>query len=180
MEASTAGSTLKDGQLKALQTLWSQYARRSLDVARGNEREDRLRWAGENIGRKISSFKDLTVDEAAKLIDTLQIATGQQPRTGRSYRSQQSRAHAAGTHGRRGNKSNTDEIASAADLKRIQDALTRLGWDQTRFESWLQSPSSPLKSSHKQIRTVADANCVWWGLKPLLKRAGQWSPQGTR
>jgi hypothetical protein len=167
---------LKDGQLVALQTLWSQYARRSLDVTRGNERDERLRWASENIGRQITSFKNLSVDEAAKLIDMLQLANGRQPRA-RS----QSRARAAGTHGRRGNKSNTTEIASAADLKRIQDALTRLGWDQTRFESWLQSASSPLgQRSNIQLRTVADANRVWWALKRLLKQAGQWSPQGNR
>jgi hypothetical protein len=175
-------SSLKPGQLTALQTIWSQYARRSLDVPKERDREERLRWASENAGRKIESFKELTRDEAAKCIDTLQLALGRQPNERVRPQSQQA-ARAAGTHGRRGTETNEIALATARDFARIQEALTRLGWDRTRFDAWLQSPSSPFaKRACKLIRTVADANSVWWALKRILKRAGLWTqqPQGNK
>lgn len=165
---------LKDGQLVALQTIWSQYARRSLDVPREHDRNERLRWASENTGREITSFKDLTRDEAAKLIDTLQLSLGNEPKNRPRTRAQ---GRTAGTEGRRGRERQVT-LAGQDDIKRIQDAVQRLGWDTARFEAWLRSPSSPLgKTSNPQIRTVADANRVWWGLKRLLQRAGLWNKQ---
>jgi hypothetical protein len=66
-------------------------------------------------------------------------------------------------------------MVSADDLARIENAISRLGWTRDRLDAWLRSSSSPLASkSDPQIRTLADANRVWWGLKSLLKKAGCW------
>lgn len=168
-------STIKPGQLVTLQTLWSQYARHSLDVPRTRDREERLRWASGNIGRSIASFKELSRDEAATLINTLQMSLGRAVKDRPRPRSQ-SAGQAAGTHGRRGQRTNVEAIASADDHARIQDALTRLGWNEERFAGWLKSPSSPLgKMADPQVRTVAQANKVWWALKNLLKHHGAWN-----
>jgi hypothetical protein len=170
-------STISRAQLIALQSLWSQYARHSLDAV-GDERAARLEWASKNCGRKIASFNDLHGDEAASLITLLKTSLGQpvdhrrrrQPRV----RDRQ-RAQAAGTEGRRGSASTSVTLVSADDLARIDDAITRLGWTRQRFDAWLRSDSSPLgKVANPQIRTLGDANKVWWPMKAMLKRAGKW------
>ena len=165
-------SAISPRQLVALQSLYSQYARRLLDVA-GDGREERIRWASEQVGRNVSSFRQLRREEANRLIDALQVALGGQPGGMRN----RDRARAAGTEGRRGSGRDMSTLVGQQDLDRINDALHRLGWDQARFEAWLRSPSSPLgrRRSDPQIRTVGDANRVWWALKRLLKRSGQWS-----
>ena len=69
-------------------------------------------------------------------------------------------------------------MASADDLARIDEALQRLRWTKEQFDSWLKSGSSPLKQKDGDvaIRTVAEANKVWWALKAMLVRAGLWQP----
>lgn len=160
LATSTNTSISTSRQLTKLQTLWSQHARHSLDVP-DDSRQERLAWAGAAVGRKVCSFKDLTFDEASRLIDALAAAAGIITRD---------RAHAMGTDGRRGVRRRVLAIASQADQGRIQDAVERLGWDQEHFNNWLVSPTSPLKSREKQIRTQADANRVWWALKSILRR----------
>ncbi|HWR35980.1 MAG TPA: hypothetical protein VN622_08950 [Clostridia bacterium] len=161
-------------QLRRLQTLYAQYDRRTIgDV--GDERSRRLEWASSALRRAVSSFSDLATDEAAKLIDLLQSSLGVKPTRRRRRIRTRDRAQAAGTEGRRGNTTNTLTLASAEDLARIQDAVTRLGWDQSRLEAFLRSKASPLgRQSSQQIRTTRDANKVWWALKKLLKREGLW------
>lgn len=149
------------------------FARRELAAA--YDRPARLKWVSELIGRKVESFKDLTGAEATHLIDTLQKSLGiTESRPPRAPRKRLSRtaAKAAGTAGRKGSKTEL-VMASADDLTRINEAVTRLGWTRETLESWLRSPSSPLKG-RMEIRTQNDANRVWWGLKPLLKRKGLW------
>jgi hypothetical protein len=158
--AASTNASISAAQLAKLQTLWSQHARHSLDVP-DDSRQERLVWASAAVGRKISSFKDLTLDEASHLIDALAAAAGIITRD---------RAHAMGTDGRRGARRRVLVIASQADQRRIQDAVERLGWDQEHFNNWLASTTSPLKSREKQVRTQADANRVWWALKSILRR----------
>lgn len=78
-------------QLAKAQTLWSQYARRSLDVG-GDPRTARLAWASSLLGREIASFKELGSEEGKRVIDALNLALGIADRD---------RARAMGTHGRR-------------------------------------------------------------------------------
>jgi hypothetical protein len=165
----------------ALQVLYSLWRARNVPDFQ-NARDERLSWASESIGREIASFKELTSDEARRLIDVLKISMGQdltrQPQPWRRIRSRD-RAYEAGTAGKKGLKSCVIQLVSPDDLARIDEALDRLGWTQERFLLWLQSPTSPLRKADKTIRTVADANRVWWALKAIMIRAGKWSPEGV-
>lgn len=103
-----------------------------------------------------------------------------QPKPWRHIRSRE-RAQAAGTEGRRGAESPLIQMASPDDLTRIDQALYRLGWTRDRYEAWLRSASSPLKEKNSTtICTVGEANKVWWALKNMLKRSGNWRPAQKR
>src|SRR5258705_7439022 len=118
------------GQLRRAHTLWGAYTRREL--ALGDKREARLRWAGELTGREISTWKDLSAAEAANVIDTLQRSMGiaeSSPARRRPRKMSRAAAQSAGTAGRKDHSSEL-VMASAADLERINDAITRLGWDR--------------------------------------------------
>lgn len=160
---------ISKGQLQRLQVLYSQFARHTDQDAR---REARITWAQSLIMRPLSSFSDLTCEDARHLIDTLQGQMGiktTRPRMSRDA------AYRAGTEGRRGYGSNTTTMASAKDLERIQAAVARLDWSQAQFDAWLHASRSPLR--HKatpQIQTLQDANKVWWALKGMLQARGLW------
>lgn len=165
-------ATITRDQLKRLQTLWGQYARREMIA---NHREARLTWAGEQLGHFISSFSDLTISEASALINVLQGSMGiaesspaARPRRYRSRIKDRDRAHAAGTEGRRGG-SNTSTMSTAEDLAMIDAQLTEMGWTRERLDAFLASPSSPIGRS-SQIRTVRQINKVLWALKGIAKR----------
>jgi len=167
--------------LRRLQTLYSAYASRALDVVFDGEQHSRafrLRWASESCGREITSFRELTKAEGNTLIDVLQTAVGQATEPPRRQRKKMDReaARAAGTEGRRDGDRGRISLPDQEDFRRIEDALTRLGWDQARLEKWLRSPSSPLgRKANPQVRTKGDANRVWWALKRILKREGKWT-----
>lgn len=169
-------------QISALQALYSLWQSHSLEEV-ADPRAARLAWASDSIGRAVSSFKELTSDEARRLIDVLKTSMGQkltrQPRPWRKIRAGD-RAHEAGTAGRKGQKSGVIQLVSPDDLARIDEALERLGWTAERFQSWLQSSFSPIRSGEKAIRTVADANKVWWALKAIMVRNGKWDPERTK
>ncbi len=165
----TPAQPITGGQRTKLLTLWAQHSRRSLDVVTGDGRAERLAWASKIAQRTIGSFNDLTAMEAARAISALNQSLGVPAHRPRS----RDRAQAAGTHGRRGDSKKSAEIAGTEDLARIERAIERLGWDRSRFDAWLASPSSPL-GRHKQIRTVGDCNRVWWAMKRLLQREGKW------
>lgn len=171
---------ISPAQLTRLQTSWHQYARRT--VLAGDERSERLSWAASVIGRSVDSFKDLTMVEGKKLIKAINGALGI-PETRRRRISNDQGAHAAGTEGRRGSESTSVTLVSAEDLGDIYDMVSRLGWDENRFNAWLRSQSSPLAKklggarvapSDPTIRTLYQANRVRWALKGMLKRAGKW------
>jgi hypothetical protein len=154
--------------LRRLQVLYGQFEAHTLDVDRG--REARLAWASAQCGRTVATFSDLNEIEGKRLIDTLQGILGvkapsKTPRRRMSRRA----AENAGTSGRRDQKHGDIVMASAVDLQRIQDDLTRLGWDQARLEAFLRSSRSPLKG-RQQILTLADSNKVHWALKHINPR----------
>jgi hypothetical protein len=159
--------------LKRLQVLYSQYEAHSLD-APGSAREDRLAWASAQAGRVIASFKDLTVEEGIRLIDGLQRTIGRKmpSKTPRRRRMSRIAAEKAGTEGRRDQIHAESTIVGPSDLERIQAQLTRLGWDQSRLERFLLSTRSPLKG-RTQVRTLGDANKIYWALKHIPARKEQ-------
>jgi hypothetical protein len=157
-------------QLKRLQVLYSQLARHT-DQDAG--REARLRWASALLDRPIASFKDLSRDDARRLIDTLQGQLG--VKAAPAQRLSREAAHRAGTEGRRNNPYKTaPQMVSAADLAVIEDYYSRLGWTRAQFDAWLASSRSPIKRANPVIATLADANAVRWALKGMLKHRGLW------
>ncbi|MBZ5597465.1 MAG: hypothetical protein LAN83_04010 [Acidobacteriia bacterium] len=171
--------SISTGQIQKLQVLWGQYFRLcTLDFAGIESREARLRWAGELLGHPVSSFKELSRQEANVAIDALQRVVERRPENSISRQDGADR----GLQGRRRRPRGPRHfvMASKEDQQRIQSAIARLGWTQERFEKWLASRTSPLRG-RTAIHSLADANQVWWALKGMLKRAGKWdaSPAGT-
>ena len=166
-------SNISSEQLRRLQTLYSRANQGMID---GSSRDARLAWATQFCERPISSFSDLTREEAHNAINALQAAAGQ-PQTIPPRRKRLSRddAQRAGTDGRKDKKfTQNPQMVGAVDLAVIENYYNRLGWDRTRFDAWLRSPRSPLKKSTPEIRTLADANRVRWALKGMLRHAGLW------
>ena len=152
-------------QLRRLQVLYKQYEAHSLDC--GSTREDRLAWAGARIGRTIASFSDLTLDEARKMIDGLQNALGVKlPSKKPRRRLDRHDGQKAGTEGRHDQIHDEATMVGDKDIRRIQREMDRLGWDQARLDAFLTSPSSPI-GRRKDIRTLGDANRVYWALKRM-------------
>jgi hypothetical protein len=162
---------ISPGQMKRLQVLYHQLC---AHTQQGKDRASRIAWAEASVGRPLASFQDLTGAEARRLIDSAQ---GQ---LGVSYPAQlRMSREAADRHGRDGRRDGDDlrsapQMVSAADLETIENYYARLGWNRSRFDAWLRSPSSPLKSASPSIRTKADANRVRWALKGMLQNAGLW------
>lgn len=164
-------------QVIALQALWSRWESHSIEAG-ANTRDARLKWATENTGRHISSFSELSREEARCLIDLLKALmsqpTSERPDPWRRIDSRD-RAQAAGTAGRRKAEAGFIQMANADDLARIDELLARLQWTREQFETWLGSPRSPLgKEAGSTIRTVRQANRVYWALKAMLTRTGGW------
>jgi hypothetical protein len=158
-------------QLRRLQVLYKQYEAHSLDT--GTTREDRLAWASSRIGRTISSFSDLTLDEGRSMIDGLQRALGVALPSKKPRRHDRHSGEKAGTEGRHDQIHNEVTLVSDKDIRRIQREMDRLGWNQSRLDAFLASPSSPT-ARRTAIRTLGDANRVYWALKrmgrPLKER----------
>jgi hypothetical protein len=166
---------LNKAQLARLQTLYGQLARHQIGIGTG--RADRLAWAAESLHKPVRSFSDLSGADAGFLIDVIQTTLGVKAPAAPRKRVDRDQARRAGLDGRADSKeySGAPQLASAGDLKVIDDYYTRLGWDRFRFDSWLRSSRSPLKhKSAPTIVTVADANRVRWALKGMLVHAGKW------
>jgi hypothetical protein len=169
---STKAMQITKPQLGRLQTLYSQFARHEIGV--GTSREARLRWATERLQKPVSSFSNLTADDAGFLIDHLQRFLGvKAPLKARPGRDQ---ARRAGLDGRKdgGEYSAAPQMATKADLARIANMREQLGWSEETFRRFLDSSRSPIQRADKQIRTTADANKVWWALKRIAQQKGIW------
>jgi hypothetical protein len=159
-------------QLRALQSLWSAYARHSLDAADRDPRAARLAWASALVGREVTSFRELHADEAIQLIDALKEVLGQPSKTWRRPRDRES-ARAAGRHGRKGALVEVPMLAAPEDIARVHALRESVGMSIESFEEWLRGRNSPLgRFGDPALRTVGDANKVLWALKALLRRAG--------
>jgi len=162
---------INPAQLKRLQTLYGQYERHTLDVDGG--RTARLAWASERCGRPVASFSDLTLDEGRKLIDTIQgVLSVKVPSKTPRKRMDRRSAMEAGTAGRRDNDSREIRMAGPADFERIQREMDRLGWDVEGLRRFLLGSRNPIKGS-QQVRTLWEANRVYWALKNIPARKEQ-------
>jgi hypothetical protein len=156
---------LNSNQLKRLQTLWGLFCRQaSLDA---KDREARLSWVADAIGRKISSFRELSDGEANTAIDAIQKLLP--PEMVKRKRPSRRLAQAYGTVGRRGHEQEEIRLVDAATLALLDRLLGRLGWTRERLDAFLRSRKSPVRSG--AIRTLAEANRVIWALKRMLRRA---------
>jgi hypothetical protein len=170
-------ANITSGQRTRLQVLYAQYARKSLDAS--PSREDRLSWAAAQAGRQIDSFSDLTADEARRLIDGLQAELGVKAPAAPRPRLDRRAAHNAGTAGRHDQTSAEITLASAADHARIKRVMVLMGWDGASLRKFLGSTSSPL-AGRMEVRTLADANKLWWALKRIAKKKGMWKEEPRR
>jgi hypothetical protein len=169
-------------QLGRLQTLYGQFARHEIGVDAAS-RDERIAWASARLRKPLSSFKDLTFEDAGWLIDQLQTHLGVKAPAKPHNRLDRDQARRAGLDGRKDGQefASAPQMASAADLATIEDYYSRLGWGRAQFDAWLRSPRSPLK--HKAaptIATLADANRVRWALKGMLQYAGKWEERPAR
>lgn len=152
-------------QMKRLQTLWGLLCRHAgFDP---KDRALRLGWTGEAIGRPITSFRELTREEANAAITRVQknlpAELQRRKRPGRDT------ARAYGTAGRKNSNAKETRMADAGTLQLLANLCTALGWTRERLDGFLRSNKSPVRGG--TIRTLADANRVIWVLKSLLRRA---------
>ena len=153
-------------QITRLQILYGQFERHSLDCP-GSDRTSRTAWASSTLGRPITSFKELTLEEGKRLIDGLQRSLGTKVPS-KSPRRRQTRkdGEKKGTEGRHDQLHAETTLVGPEDLRRIQADLTDLGWDQAGLDRFLSSSKGPNKRS-TIIRTLGDANRVHWALKRI-------------
>jgi hypothetical protein len=158
-------------QLGRLQTLYAQFARREIGV--GVSRAARIAWATERLHKSVSSFSDLTVEDAGWLIDQLQQQLG--IKVPAKHRPDRDQARRAGLDGRKDGAefANAPQLATSADIARIQNLISQLGWSAETYHSFLASARSPLQHG-RTIRTTAEANKVWWALKRIAQQKGVW------
>jgi hypothetical protein len=171
--------SITPAQLKKLQTLWGVHWRLNVQFAARPEddpRAMRMAWLAANVGRAISSSKDLTMLEAERTILALvKLVPAQfnieKKRIGRQ------RAQELGTAGRRGKKSasSVEVFAGPEELKHIYNLMQRIGWDRARLDEFLRGPRGPLLG-RTHIRTLADANRVRWALKGILRSMQRKTP----
>ncbi|MBZ5697899.1 MAG: hypothetical protein LAN18_05070 [Acidobacteriia bacterium] len=165
--------TISPSQMRALQTLFSAYARRFLDVSGGDLRAERLSWASQNVGRAVTSFKELHGGEAARLIEMLKLALGQEVKPAWRRPRDRHAALAFGTHGRKNRPVKIEMIATPGDIEEVQQLRKYVGMTEEDFENWLRSRSSPVgQRPDPRLRTMSDCNRVRWALKAMLRRAG--------
>jgi hypothetical protein len=160
-------------QSAALHALFRQYAPRFLGAAR-IERRERLAWASDIVGRELESFSDLRSTEGARLIDLMKRSLGQPvtpPQQRYSRRPDRDQAHAYGTAGRRDQGTNEIRLVDAPTRELLDSLLAQLGWTAARFEAFLHSKSSPVRSG--AIRTLPEANRVIWALRNMLRRRAE-------
>jgi hypothetical protein len=156
---------LSSSQLRRLQTLWGLFCRQSnLDAT---VREVRLSWVSGAIGRQISSFKELSADEAATAIDAVQKHLPAEALW--KKRPARRAAHAFGTAGRRGQNEKEVRLVDGDTLRLLDALVSKLGWSRERFEAFLKSKSSPVRSG--SIHTLAEVNRAMWAIKHMLRRA---------
>jgi hypothetical protein len=145
-------------QLLILQTLYSRRAALASEN-KADERQARLAWATQIVGREIATFRDLWTDEAAKLIDECKTALGQpiSPKPAK-------RSHRKSELATKG----VVQIATADDLRQVHFWREQFGLSLEQFDSWLASPHSPTRG--RKLLTVANCRAVTIALRAMIRR----------
>ena len=156
-------------QLRALQTL---AARVFSELSGEEQRAARLAWASQQVGRSVTSFRELTGAEATRLLESLKVSLGQPLAPRRRRPRTREAAMAAGRHGRKNVTVTVPILAGPDDLARVDRMRCAVGMTLEGFEGWLRSRSSPIgPRGEARIYTVAEANKIYWALKAMARRS---------
>lgn len=165
--------SISKGQLVRLQILYQQLAHHELGM--GLSREERMAWTSARLHKPVTSFSNLSREDAGWLIDQIQQHLGIKVPVKPRKRLDRDAAHSAGTEGRRKDDGKQATLAGAAEFARIHYVLDVLGWNEQQLDGWLRSSRSPLgHRATPTIRTLGDANRVWWALKRMAIAGGLW------
>ena len=149
-------------QLAAVQSLYAKSSRSAGDEP--DPRAARLAWAASIVGRAVSSFSDLSSEEAATLIDSLKRETGQtvtaNPERKRAVRS--ARAE------------NVAVFATADDLRTVHLWREGLGWSLEQLDAWLASSHSPTRG--RKLLTRAACRATVTALRAMVRRRSTAKP----
>jgi hypothetical protein len=152
---------ISGAQLQALHVLYSRFAEHVHDGETLNEdagRHRRLAWAQEQLGRPVDSFRNLTMNDAAKLIDSLKSLLGQPviaPRRPPRSRSRQ-------------RDSKVVAMATQHDFRKVELLREAYGMTVEQFDHWLASPHSPTQG--RKLVTAANCRAVCVALRQMLRR----------
>jgi hypothetical protein len=138
-----------------------------LSTTQTDDRAKRVAWASGVIGRNVASFAELSTKEAAKLIDTMKSALGQEVRLSRKS-PDRDLARAYGTAGRRGQNTNEIHMVDDQTLELLDSLIVQAGLTRERFDAFLRSKSSPVRGG--TIRTLQQANKAIWALRNMIRR----------
>jgi len=165
--------SISKGQLVRLQILYQQLA--SHEIGMGKSREERVAWSSARLRKSVTSFKELSFSDAGFLIDQIQSQLGVKAPAAPRKRLDRDAAHSAGTEGRHDDSGKQSTMAGKAEFARIRYLLDVLGWNEQQLDGWLRSTRSPLTHhASPVIRTLGDANRVWWALKRMAIARGLW------
>jgi hypothetical protein len=134
-------------------------------------REARLAWSSARLGIAVNSFRQLTRDQAHRLIDEMQMMIPEEllRRRRRPGRDE------ARTIGRAGKRVSGIMVSAGATppnaegLKMLQAVLENLRWTEQDLARFLSSRTSPLRG-RQQIRTLDDLNKVLFALRKIERR----------
>jgi len=150
-------SSITAGQLVCLQTLWSRRMRAAGVADQAEARQLRHAFIRELTAGRAAETKELTLADARRVIEVLK---------GGARIPDGDTAHAAGTHGRRGRQAPGAEVmVGAQQIELLQGYAGLLGWSRERLDGFI---SRQLRG--RQLRTMADANRVLWGLKRMVRQ----------
>ncbi len=140
-----------------IHTLWRQRV-----GSAGDSRELRHAYINEVTRGRATETKSLTQVDAKRVIQSLLADQRSHLRLPDA-----ASAHAAGTHGRRGQDQAEEMLIGAPQIALLQDMQQALGWDRPRMEGFIERQLGP----GRQIRTMRQFNRVLWGLKAMQRRA---------
>jgi len=149
-------------QLAAVQSLYAKSSRPAGDEP--DPRVARLAWAASIVGHPVLSFRDLSSEEAATLIDSLKREMGQtvtaKPERKRAARSTPSEKVAV--------------FATADDLRTVHLWREGLGWSLEQLDAWLASSHSPTRG--RKLLTRAACRATVTALRVMVCRRSTAKP----
>lgn len=146
-------------QLRCLQTLWSVKMRAAGISSADDSRDMRHQYIEVATAGRAKSATELSFPDARRVIDMLS-----REQQGLQIDNAEV-AQAAGTHGRRGFQSAHEVMVGEPQVRLLRQVQLRLGWDYARLDAFIERQLG----QGREIRTMADFNRVYWGLKRIAK-----------